>query len=296
MSNPQKHVGDRLFEGDEYQIIACETCGFAHCVPIPATETMNDVYTNEYYNDIKPDEAKIAWHRMTYRFRIQCLESLVAGRRMLDVGSGPGFFLSEAKKRGWKEQGYELSDKAWAYSTQTIGVNVIHGELPTQTEDRYDAAYLGLVLEHIPDPIALLKRVRSVLEPGGALCIAVPNDFSLLQQAVVERNHTSQWWITPPHHINYFSFQSLDRLLSTCGFTPVRHEGTFPLEVFALLGKDYITDPSLGKEIHGWRAQFESLMCSCGLEDALHDIYATLARHGLGRECVVYAKCSEQQR
>lgn len=294
MKDAPDHFGSTLFEDDAYRIIDCVACGFAHCLPIPEPEIMSELYANDYYASVKPEYIKEVgadadWHRLTFRARIKRLESFVTGRRMLEIGSGPGLFLAEAKARGWKEQGYEVAAQAWNYSTQVLGVNVINGELPERTKERYDAAYLGLVLEHIANPAALLCRVCDALAPGGAICVAVPNDFSVLQQQVTAQCHTPSWWVTPPHHINYFSFKSLDHLLRNCGFIPVRQEGTFPLELCCLLGLDYITEPALGKKAHALRKSVEFALVSCGLGDALHDVYATLALHGLGRECVIYA-------
>ena len=70
------------------------------------------------------------------------------------------------------------------------------------------------VAEHLADPVAVLQEVRQKLNPGGVLCIAVP-DMDSLQLRIFGKN-----WdvVSPLVHYQYFNEASLSRLLTTCGF------------------------------------------------------------------------------
>jgi SAM-dependent methyltransferase len=271
-------------------------------MPIPEPDEVAVIYGEEYYSVVKPDyiqqvEEDAGWHRMTFRARLSRLEGMVNGRRILEVGSGPGLFLAEARDRGWQEQGYEPSPEAHTYASKILGVNVTRQPFASDEPEKYDAAYLGLVLEHIPDPIRLVTSVQRSLKPDGILCVAVPNDFSPLQALVNQMvgGTKKQWWVAPPHHINYFSFESLSRLLSTCGFEIAQKEGTFPLEFFIPMGMNYIDDPELGRACHTIRMKLEGLLENNGLTEFKNEACELLAKYGMGRECVVYARKKQCQ-
>jgi 2-polyprenyl-3-methyl-5-hydroxy-6-metoxy-1,4-benzoquinol methylase len=54
-----------------------------------------------------------------------------------------------------------------------------------EPDGQFDAIVLGHVLEHVEDPVAILRRVREWVAPGGAVYAAVPNAHSLHRQAAV---------------------------------------------------------------------------------------------------------------
>ena len=101
-----------------------------------------------------------------------------------------------------------------------LGVEVVEGFFNAETAPTlgsFDAVHLNNVLEHIPDPIELLILARECLEPGGILCVNVPNDFSPLQIAATagqrfEANGGSPRRITSIISISHRSAISSDRL------------------------------------------------------------------------------------
>jgi hypothetical protein len=131
--------------------------------------------------------------------------------------------------------------------------------------------------------------VRKVLNPGGVVCIEVPNDFNPLQAAVRDRYGKAAWWVAYPAHLNYFSFDSLERLLARTGFEPIRREATYPMEWFLLQGVDYIGRDEAGRECHQQRMTFENNLEHSGLADLRKDFGRWLASKGIGREAIVFA-------
>jgi 2-polyprenyl-3-methyl-5-hydroxy-6-metoxy-1,4-benzoquinol methylase len=51
----------------------------------------------------------------------------------------------------------------------------------------FDCVNFGNVLEHVREPVRLLNAARRMLKPGGLLRVAVPNDFSRVQKALLAR-------------------------------------------------------------------------------------------------------------
>ena len=146
---------------------------------------------------------------------------------MLDIGSGPGFFLKTAASRGWSVRGVEPSRQAAAHAT-SLGVDVVEGFFNAETAARlgqFDVVHLNNVLEHVPNALEIVCLARDLLTPGGLICLNVPNDFTPFQQSARSTLTLTEWWVAPPHHLNYFDFDSLSRLVTRLGFE-VRERST----------------------------------------------------------------------
>jgi SAM-dependent methyltransferase len=147
---------------------------------------------------------------------LQVLEGLTDGRRILDVGSSYGFFLATAARRGWSTAGVELSASDAEYARREYQLEVFVGQLDVAPypPGSFDVVTLRHVLEHVPDPMALLAQARRQLKPGGLLLVAVPNLSSLPASLF----GADWWWIDPPTHLFYFDRESLTRSLRIGAF------------------------------------------------------------------------------
>jgi hypothetical protein len=122
------------------------------------------------------------------------------------------------------------------------------------------------------------------------VCVEVPNDFNPLQRAACAALDKPPWWVVYPVHLNYFGFDSLERLLRRCGFTPVLREATHPMEGFLLAGIDYVGRDAVGRECHARRMALETRLEEAGLGATRRSFRRWLAGEGIGREAVVYAR------
>ena len=130
----QPHQGPRLAAVNGYDIIACEMCGFRHAVPLPEPAALEQEYREKYYSAEKPTFLVHAgedqeWAKLAQSDRLESFERLLGRgrRRLLDVGSGPGFFLRTAQERGWQGLGIEPSRQAAAHA-RSMGVEVVASE------------------------------------------------------------------------------------------------------------------------------------------------------------------------
>ena len=128
------------------------------------------------------------------------------------------------------------------------------------------------------------------MNDNGIVCIIVPNDFNPFQ--IVLRDHLkfSPWWVAPPHHINYFNFDSLSSLVERCGFKVIHKEATFPIDIFLLMGDDYVGNDVVGRVCHTKRMNFEKAITQGGSSNLLSDLYLKIAELGIGREIVIYSE------
>jgi SAM-dependent methyltransferase len=295
----QGHEGPVVASANGFDVIECQQCGFKHIVAIPSEKELEQAYRHEYYTQEKPlyiDRYRedLEWWNTVYTHRYDVFEQHLKSsqRKILDIGSGPGFFLLNGKKRGWQVKGVEPSEQAAEHS---IGLgldveNIFFTEQSAPALGTFDAINMGEVLEHIPQPAELLKLVHARLNPGGMVCLVVPNDFNPFQLVLRDHLGFNPWWVAPPHHINYFDFKSLASLVERCGFEVVHQESTFPIDMFLLMGDNYVGNDKVGRECHTKRMNFEKTMISAGGEDALTRMFAAFADQGLGREVVMFAR------
>lgn len=299
-SETSAHTGAILDRHDQFTVIDCENCGFAHATPLPSAAELESAYTETYYAVEKPDyliraEADAPWAAMFYDDRLTAIEEAFGNLkpvapRILDIGCGPGHFLLSAKEKGWRAEGVEPSRQAAEYAAAK-GLTVHNRMFDldwVRAQTPFDAAHSMNVLEHVADPAGILRAAHAALTPGGAICVGVPNDYNALQ-AAARKSGQHPWWVVPPHHLNYFSFDSLERLLRRCGFTPVSRLTSFPMETFLLMGRNYVGDDYAGRALHAERKAFDANLQS--LDPAIRRrFYRALSDQGFGREAVVIAK------
>lgn len=281
---------------DGIDVVECNTCGFKHILPLPAENSLKTFYEDEFYQEEKKDyfkdtEEDREWWMLTYNHYYELLEKHAPGKRLLEIGSGPGLFLECGNARGWKTLGFEPSSHAAAYATSN-GCEVITDFFSAQkarAHGLFDVIALNFVLEHVPNPISFIREAQSLLAPGGVLFVVSPNDFNPLQEILWKQAGMSPWWVVPTHHLNYFSTASIEKLLTGCGMSIAVLEATYPMEFFLLSGRNYVGNPALGRACHTERKTLESSLFHHDKE-VLKKMYQDWAKQGIGREFVVLAQ------
>ena len=95
----KNHKGNLIKRFGKYSIIKCKTCKFIHINPIPTNKELSLLYANDYYQKTKPNyiqgnEKDIQYLNYTFDEKLDTIEKSLSSksRRVLDIGSGPGFF------------------------------------------------------------------------------------------------------------------------------------------------------------------------------------------------------------
>lgn len=107
-------------------------------------------------------------------------------QKLLDVGCGISTISLRCKERGFNVYGIDFSSVAIEKAREK-GINVLKADLDKdgiQFEDAFfDVVWAGDILEHVFDPIFLLKEISRVLKQTGKLIISTPNDLNLFTRA-----------------------------------------------------------------------------------------------------------------
>jgi SAM-dependent methyltransferase len=193
-------------------IVRCASCGHMQLEPMPAEAELSESYEQAASEDYVAEEAG---QRATADAILERIEARVAPGSLLDLGCWVGFFADQARRRGWRPVGVEPSEFAAAYARERLGLEVIEAgvmeaELP---EGEFAAAFMGDVIEHLPDPGAALDRVARSLGPGGVLALAIPDAGSRVARTMGRR-----WWSVIPTHVQYFTRGSIASLLERHGY------------------------------------------------------------------------------
>ncbi len=139
--------------------------------------------------------------------------------RVLDVGCGSGVALARMQKFGWEVEGVEF-DPAAAAAARKRGVPVRVGTLEGQKfpDNYFDAVHSVHVIEHVHDPLSMLRESCRILKPGGTLVTLTPNIESL-----GHRRFGSNWLsLDPPRHLVIFSTRTLRQAAERGGFAVKR--------------------------------------------------------------------------
>lgn len=164
------------------------------------------------------------------------LERLRPGRgRLLDVGCGIGAFVGLARARGWDARGVDISPFAVRWARDRLGDVVDEGTLESvgYPAESFDVVTLWDSIEHVADPLALLREVQRILAPGGSLLLNTPNEAGLLRLiALICYRATGGRFRYPAqklyhvYHLYSFTPATLSHVLVRAGFEVMTLERT----------------------------------------------------------------------
>jgi len=152
--------------------------------------------------------------------RLRLVQRYVRRGRLLEIGSAVGYFLAAAKRAGFEPTGIEPAEELARAARERFGVDARAGFVEDAELEpaSFEAVCMWHVLEHIPDPQRVLRRLLDVLTPAGVLAIEVPNAGS------EEARHLGAAWPhwDPAHHVGHYTPASLRALVEGAGFAVVR--------------------------------------------------------------------------
>jgi len=273
--------------------------------PMPTREDLDRFYAEQYYKlindgELASDIARASrggeeaadqenWLRETvHKDIIDILLECAPGKRVAEVGCGLGELVSDMKQAGLEPLGIDLASDA-VEAVKSKGLEALEGSLDGLFEDgtikpeSLDAVIFNNVLEFTHDPAHNLKTASKILKPGGVLIVRGGNDFNALQMAAVNSLGLKEWWVSPPGHINYLTFEAVEAMMHDVGVMPFHRHGEFPMELWLLFGFDYISDRALGADCHNRRVAFERSIPT----DVRRRLYQAFGQAGLGRTMVI---------
>ena len=205
---------------DPYNVVACSNCGLNYLSPRLTQEAILKLYKDEaYYNSNISGQGYDEYMEIsdnwvkTFTRRLKQVAPYKSSGKALDIGCGPGYFLTAAQKLGFDVYGLDPSDYIVAQAQKTWGDKVQLGliESADYAPESFDLVVAFDTFEHIYDPKKFLSAIHKVLKPGGVLAITTPNPTSLLSKI------SGKNWVSYklPEHVFYWSPETIRKILAT---------------------------------------------------------------------------------
>jgi SAM-dependent methyltransferase len=211
---------------DHFIAMRCRRCGLVYLNPRPAVSEFDRIYPPSYHAfDFTAENFGLA-HRVRSRLEARRLLSycrpLPPTARILDIGCGDGFHLRLLQQYGpptWRLEGLDASERAVA-AARAAGLHVHLGTAETAElePDAYDLILLIATVEHVENPLALLRAAARLLRPGGRAAIVTDNTATLDFRLFCGRHWGGYHF---PRHWNLFNKPSLRRLAELAGLQVV---------------------------------------------------------------------------
>lgn len=208
----------------------CLSCSLVFLEGELSEKELKAIYDREDYQQfsyyVSGLEKRIALDRLDW---LSDKVSLVPGARVLDFGCGDGFFLYVFRQAYPELEffGLDLSEAAVEKGRSSYGLNLVAGEIDERTfpESFFDLVTMYHVVEHLTEPLKVIKQLFRVTRPGGKIVITTPNEDYLLLKSLQLLYKISGGKVKifldkfyNFEHINSFSEKSLKFLLERGGF------------------------------------------------------------------------------
>ena len=282
------------------------TYGFYELAQKPTPEELQKYYSEKYYQENKGTYSGEYSSEEQKYFLNKIEQKLLLIKKkfhnnikysLLDVGCGEGFTLKYFYDIGWNVKGVDFNSFGCKTHNPEYVNKIITGDIYEVLQNiklsgqGFDLIWLDNVLEHVLNPLDLLRLCFELGNDISFLMIEVPNDFSVLQKKALELNLIdSEFWIAVPDHISYFNKEGLKNISKEAGWELEKLISDFPID-FNLFNENsnYVKDRSKGKAVHKQRYMLENLLHSISVEK-VNKLYETLGDMGLGRQIIAVFK------
>jgi len=222
----------------EFEFFRCSGCGSWQLDPLPGPEDIAGSYPTAYSfkppaRGIRAAVARIEralYYRPILRYNVQAVRRFCDsdGEKLLDIGCGSGMQMAAFRDAGYKVAGLDMSEEDVRFAAEELGLDARQGfvgeGLPFPRENFAIVTMFNL-LEHVLDPVGVLRWAADLLRPGGYMAVEVPNTLSY-QWALLR----SLWAVVreAPRHIGIPSPNGVAAAFGRAGLAFVGSVGSAP--------------------------------------------------------------------
>ena len=220
-----------LCEGDRYGFDLkkqlCNDCGLVQTYPAVSKEFHKEFYSYHYrplylksemvdYQDVIKEQSDKAKKYLDY-FINNGLSEKLAELSIIEIGCSSGGTINGLKKAVKSVQGCDLDVNAIKFSQENFQIEVEVGMYPSSLPNGPKLFILSHILEHVFNPLETLKRVRSIMNSGDYLFIAVPGINSVRKGDY--KNDLRRYFHIA--HVTDFSASTLKNIANFSGFKSI---------------------------------------------------------------------------
>ena len=199
---------------ERFRYLACSKCALVFLETVP--ENLGRYYPKGYHA-IPRVVSDLDGSLDAERHKVELVQRFSSGLRLLEIGPSFGAFSLLAKRSGFDVAAVELDSDCCKFLREAVGIEVHEeSDVPKflDSGEKFDAICLWHSLEHMPDPWAVMDRIRGALHTGGSLFVATPNPDSLQFKLF------GRYWLhlDAPRHVQLIPFEVLKRRQERNGF------------------------------------------------------------------------------
>lgn len=238
------NVPDWLVSNEVFELKQCKKCQFVFTANAPLENDAGPYYNSEEYVEHSDTSSGLIYsiyhvaRRVMLNFKYLKIKRLRTGKKLLDVGSGSGYFMNFMKKKGYEVTGVEISEKAAKLCENNFGIKAhspkefVQGKL----DNNYNIISLWHVFEHVYDYDTYFELFSKSLDEKGYLILALPNNDS------PDAKMYQEFWggYDTPRHIWHFTPKTIELFADKRGFKIVKKH-RMPLDPFfnAMISDSY---------------------------------------------------------
>jgi 2-polyprenyl-3-methyl-5-hydroxy-6-metoxy-1,4-benzoquinol methylase len=226
--NNYKNINETDRYGLSYYTGVCLACGHVQQFNYLNDEAHEIFYSSHYRNIYQTGTPEELFFRQYFK-AAKKIEKFVGDINFdftLEIGSGPGGILKYFEKNKFsKVLGIDLDQRFLDYGIKK-GLNLVNTSFENfNTTQKFDLIIICHVLEHVQNPIEILKKVNSLLNEGGLVYIEVPSIESV-KNGDYGGDIKNYFHIA---HVSHFTEKSIVNLLNNTGYQIVKFNNTIQL-------------------------------------------------------------------
>lgn len=237
---------DHYATGEMFHLCRCAECGFLFTQDFPAETEIGRYYeTPDYisHSDTKKGIVNRAYHHVRHymlkrKARLIMNEAHRKEGRLLDIGTGTGYFPATMKALGWQVEALEKNALARNFAQTHFGLEIKpETALVDYAPQSFDVITLWHVMEHLEHLNETWETLHSLLTDKGILIVAVPNCSSY-----DARKYGAYWAAYDvPRHLWHFTPDTMQKLGAKHGFIlSARHPMPFDAFYISMLTERYM--------------------------------------------------------
>ncbi len=197
-----------------YQARRCQACGLIYVSPRPTFAQIKNLYEDDNAQMTAKSHISVSsFHRLYEKHHLKIIKKFKENGAILEIGSGSGSFLDEARKQGFDVFAIEQNRIQVDFIRNSLNIPCEGAELSDSSfgKSKFDIVYHRDVTSHFYDPIKEFKQMNVKLKDGGLL---------IFETGFYGDNRYINLFLRHqlPDHLFTFSNKNLAQLLDKTGF------------------------------------------------------------------------------
>ena len=229
---------DHYATGEMFHLCRCAECGFLFTQDFPAETEIGRYYETPDYISHSDTKKHVRHYMLKRKARLIMNEAHRKEGRLLDIGTGTGYFPATMKALGWQVEALEKNALARNFALTHFGLEIKpETALVDYAPQSFDVITLWHVMEHLEHLNETWETLHSLLTDKGILIVAVPNCSSY-----DARKYGAYWAAYDvPRHLWHFTPDTMQKLGAKHGFIlSARHPMPFDAFYISMLTERYM--------------------------------------------------------